>query len=420
MTNQERQGWFIVASLFITVLLLVGGGYDTTTVFIPALIKHFGWSRARVSMLPSMLAITFGLGSPLFGMLVDRVEARFVIIAGAMASGAAYLLVSQMNSFAPMLAAYLLLGAGISAGSLVAGSFVITNWFTRRRGLALGIFTAGTTAGAMLMTLVANFAISHSGWRAAYIVLGIPMIAVVVPLVLLTVRSRPPGEVKLSVAQAADVLEGFETGAALRTRSFWLIAFAQFCFILCGTGAVLHLVAYLIDLGYKSGSAALAVSAAFGFSSIGKILMGLIADRVTGRIALGVNFIAQAFSLFLALYVIHTEVLVMFVVLFGLTVGSALGLVPMMIAESLGVRRFGSISGLVSLANTLGAAIGPVAAGWIHDFTGSYTDAFEIFIVLNILGCLACFACRSYDSERQQVSHAPAPASPASDHHLQA
>src|SRR5713226_6992441 len=307
MTNQERQGGFIVASLFITVLLLVGGGYDTTTVFIPALIKHFGWSRARVSMLPSMLAITFGLGSP-------------------------------------MLAAYLLLGAGISAGSLVPGAFVITNWFTRRRGLALGIFTAGTTAGAMLMTLIANFAISHSGWRAAYIALGIPMIAVIIPLVLLTVRSRPPGEVKLSVAQAADVLEGFETGAALRTRSFWLIAFAQFCFILCGTGAVLHLVAYLNDLGYHSGNSALAVSAAFGFSSLGKILMGLIADRVTGRIALGVNFIAQAFSLFLALYVIHTEVLVMFVVLFGLTVGSALGLVPMMIAESLGVRRFGSIS----------------------------------------------------------------------------
>jgi MFS family permease len=353
-------------------------------------------------------------------MLVDRVEARFVIIAGAIASGVAYLLVSQMNSFVPMLAAYLLLGAGISAGSLVPGAFVITNWFTRRRGLALGIFTAGTTAGAMLMTLVANFAISHSGWRAAYIALGIPMIAVVIPLVLLTVRSRPPGEVKLSVAQAADVLEGFETGAALRTRSFWLIAFAQFCFILCGTGAVLHLVAYLNDLGYQSGNSALAVSAAFGFSSLGKILMGLIADRVTGRIALGVNFIAQAFSLFLALYVIHTEVLVMFVVLFGLTVGSALGLVPMMIAESLGVRRFGSISGLVSLANTLGAAIGPVVSGWIHDQTGSYANAFELFIALNILGCFACFACRSYDSERQHLSHAPAPASPASDHHLQA
>src|SRR5690349_25175644 len=92
MTNQERQGWFIVASLFITVLLLVGGGYDTTTVFIPALIKYFGWSRARVSMLPSMLATTFGLGSPLCGMLIDRVEARFDMIAGALASGVAYVL----------------------------------------------------------------------------------------------------------------------------------------------------------------------------------------------------------------------------------------------------------------------------------------------------------------------------------------
>jgi nitrate/nitrite transporter NarK len=87
----------------------------------------------------------------------------------------------------------------------------------------------------------------------------------------------------------------------------------------------------------------------------------------------------------------------------------------MMIAESLGVRRFGSISGLVSLANTIGAAIGPVAAGWIHDLTGSYTNAFEIFIALNILGCFACFACRSYDRERQHMSDAPAPASPAAN-----
>jgi MFS family permease len=120
------------------------------------------------------------------------------------------------------------------------------------------------------------------------------------------------------------------------------------------------------------------------------------------------------------LYVIHTEVLVMFVVLFGLTVGTALPLVPMMIAESLGVRRFGSISGLVSLANTIGAAIGPVAAGRIHDLTGSYAVAFEIFIALNILGCFACFACRSYESERRHMPNAPAPASPASDQNLQA
>src|SRR5260370_26472753 len=104
MTNQERQGWFIVASLFITVLLLVGGGYDTTTGFIPALIKHFGWSRARVSMLPSMLAITFGLGSPLFGMLVDRVLARFVIVGGGRASGCACLLVDPISSLPPVLA----------------------------------------------------------------------------------------------------------------------------------------------------------------------------------------------------------------------------------------------------------------------------------------------------------------------------
>src|SRR5260370_39390331 len=97
MTNKERQGWFIVASLFITVLLLVGGGYDTTKVFIPALIKHFGWSRARVSMLPSMLAITFGLGSPLLLSLVYRVVTRVVIVSGAVSFSVTSLLRIQIR-----------------------------------------------------------------------------------------------------------------------------------------------------------------------------------------------------------------------------------------------------------------------------------------------------------------------------------
>ena len=115
-----------------------------------------------------------------------------------------------------MIVAYLLLGVRIAAGTVLPASLVIANWFSVRRGLAMGIANAGSTTGGMLMTLVAGYAIRHWGWRAAYLTLGTPMIVVVIPLVLMLVRSRPPGEVRLTVAQAADRLEGFEARLRLR------------------------------------------------------------------------------------------------------------------------------------------------------------------------------------------------------------
>jgi MFS family permease len=152
------------------------------------------------------------------------------MILGAIAAGCAFLIASRSNSLSPMIAAYLLLGLGISTATLGPAAFVLANWFEARRGLAMGIAMAGTTAGGMVMTLVANYVILQSGWRAAYVVLGVPMIVVVVPLTALVVRSRPPGAVEMTVAQGAYLLEGFEALEALRTRSFWMLVIANFCF----------------------------------------------------------------------------------------------------------------------------------------------------------------------------------------------
>lgn len=193
MTPRERQGWFIVASLFVVLLLVFGGGYNTVPVFVPALLKGFpDWSHQRVSILPSVLAASAGLSVLPVGWLIDRVEARIVMVAGALAAGGSFLIASRADSLAPMIGAYLLLGIGISAGTVLPASLVLANWFTARRGMAMGIATSGSTAGGMVMTLVAGYAIRNWGWRAAYLTLSAPMIVVVVPLVLLMVRSRPP------------------------------------------------------------------------------------------------------------------------------------------------------------------------------------------------------------------------------------
>lgn len=397
MTDQERRGWLIVASLFTTLVFAFGGGYNTVPVFLPALIKSFGWSRAQASMLPSILAVASGLSALLVGRLLDRVEARIVMTGGVTAAALAFFCASRMNSFPPMMLAYLLLGVGISAGTLAPASFVVANWFgDRRRGIALGIVMTGTTVGAMLMTQVASHAITYSGWRAAYILLGAPMLLLAIPAILATVRSRPPGAVKLTVAQSGELLDGFETAAALRTRSFWFITYTYFAYFFGATGTIFHLIAALLDFGYKAQNGAWVLTACFGFASLGKITLGLLADRTSGRTAMAVNFCGQALGVLVAHYLIHLPLLLVFIVSFGMTQGAPIALAPVMIVESLGLKRYGSLLGMVSIAGTVGAALGPVTAGWIHDLTSSYSGAYNLFLVTNILAILAAVSCRAY------------------------
>jgi sugar phosphate permease len=403
MTQQERQGWVLVGGLFVALLLIFGSGYNTAPIFLPALIKFFGWKRAEVSLLPSALAASAGVSVIVVGWLLDRFEARVVMIAGALMSGTAFIIASRVNSIGPMIGAYVLLGVGITAGTVLPASFVIANWFGARRGLAMGFAIAGTSAGGFVMTLVASSVIRGFGLRAAYLALAAPMLVVVIPLVLALVRSRPPGAVKMTVAERAQTLEGFETRAALRTRSFWMILLAHFCFAFAAAGTLIHMAAYLTDIGYKSANVAFAISLVFASTVFGKVFMGYVADRLTARIALTVNFVAQTLGLLLVFGARSVAVAVVFVPLYGFTLGPPLMLIPLLIAESLGLRRYGSLSGILGVPGTIGAVLGPPVAGYIFDVTHSYSSAFALFIVIDVIGALTTFACMSYTTQRARI-----------------
>lgn len=415
MTQRERRGWFIVAALFVTMLLVFGSGYDTVPVFVPALLNGFpNWSHAQVSLLPSMLALSAGLSVLPIGWLIDRVEARIVIIAGAILAAGAFLIASRSHSLTPMMGAYLVLGVGISAGTVLPASLVLANWFTERRGLAMGVAISGSTVGGMTMTLLASHVIQRWGWRAAYVTLAVPMILIAAPLVFMLVRSRPPGEVKLTVAQGAEMLEGFEVREALRTRSFWMIIIVQFAFAFTAAGAAIHMVAYLENVGYKAGAAALAMSLMFGFAAMGKIAMGFIADRITARRALALDLAISSGGLALALAAARPGMILAFVPIYGISFAAPLTLLPLVVAESLGIRRFGALSGLTGLAQTFGAMIGPIVAGRVFDVTKSYGAAFDLFIVVLIGGVIGAWSCRPYQTERARIPGSivkPVPAS---------
>jgi MFS family permease len=287
MNQEERRGWFVVAALFVVLLLVVGSAYGTIGVFVPALLKAFpDWNRAKVSVLPSVMAFSAGVTVVPVGWLLDRVEARVVMTLGAISAGSAFLIASRSQSFAPLIGAYLLLGVGLSAATLGPTAFVVANWFDARRGLAMGIAFAGTSAGAVTMTLLSNYMIQGWGWRAAYATLAVPIIFLAVPLIALVVRSRPPGAEKMTVAQGANLLEGFEILEAFRTRSFWMLVVANLGFAIALSGTVVHLIYYLLGIGYKANTAAVAMSILAGLAAFGKLAMGYIADHISPRLAL--------------------------------------------------------------------------------------------------------------------------------------
>lgn len=407
MTKRERQGWIIVASLFVTLCLVFGSGYNTSGVFFTPLLIYFKWSRAQLSTLTGALAISAGLSAPLIGYLLDRMEARVLIVAGAVAAAGAFLLASRANSFPPMLGAYLLLGLGIGAATLLPCAMVIANWFgPRNRGIAMAITFTGTSLGGAVMVMIANYAIVAGGWRAGYVTLAIPMLVIVVPMVLLLVRTRPPGAsgVTASIRESAVSIPGFELREAFRTRSFWLIAASQFFYATVAAGTNLHLITYLIGLKYSRDFAASMMGVVLVMSAVGKLGMGAFADRLSARRALALNFAIAMSSMFLVFSVSNREVLYLFVTIFGLTVGAPLVLVPMLQVESLGLKRFGSIAGVTAVLNTAGAAAGPIGAGKIFDVTHSYTLVFQIFLALCALGAICSFSCRSFESEQARMA----------------
>jgi predicted MFS family arabinose efflux permease len=402
VSTRERRGWLIVAVLFITLFVVFGGGYNTAGVFFDPMRKYFGWSSARQSSLQTILALTAGVTVPLFGWVLDRIEARIIMSGGVVLAGAALLLASRANSFVTLTAAYIGLGAAIAASTLLPAGLIVANWFKQRRGTALGIVTAGTSIGGMVMTMVAAHTINAGGWRAGYIALALPAFLIAAPLVAIVVRTRPPDEPG-ETGSANPLAAGLDLGPALRSRSFWMIAAAQFCFSLAGAGGTVHTVPYLIRAGFRLDHAARIFSITFGLASLGKFLMGYGADHLSGRTALALTLGMAALGQILLLGARNNILLGGYVLLYGTMSGAPLALIPMVIAESFGLKRFGSVSGLTGICITLGGAAGPIVGGLIVDRGIGYWAVFVLFAAVLAAGAVAALGCAPLDTGKAAV-----------------
>src|SRR5579862_1994646 len=293
MNRKEREGWIVAAAVFATLFLVWGGGVNTGPVFLPPLLKYFGWTRSRVSTLGSAGALIAAACGPVVGWLVDRFEARKVMLVGALITGTGFLVASRADSYSALLAANLIVAIGVTATTLIPSSLVIAGWFGARRGLAMGLTFAGTSLGSAVMIVIANRAIAFGGWRAGYLAMALPMLVIVAPLIFFVVRSRvtdaPSGDVT-AAGFAPSELPGVELAQAFHTRSFWLIGIAQFFYGCSIAGILVHLVVYLMGSGYSARLSASSLSMIYLMATLGKLSIGPSADRVSPRVVLSIVF----------------------------------------------------------------------------------------------------------------------------------
>lgn len=418
MNDRERQGWIIVGAIFVT-MFFVWGAINSGAVFFVPVLKHFGWTRARLSVALSIGWVTGGAAGPLIGYLADRVSPKRLMMTGAVITGLAWLALSRANSFAEFATINGLFGISVGLATGIPSTLLIASWFQHRRGLAIGIAFSGSTLGGAAMAIVANYAIAAGGWRFGYVTLAMPILLLAAPLIIFLIRANPetasPPE-RIDAAPAGLVssvpaeLPGLEIAQAFRTRSFWLISAAQLLGgLTLGMGP--HYVAYLTGIGYSATFAATVVSLYLVVTTGGTLLAGPVADKFGARTAMIATYVLGALGMIGLLSAAVPAGLALNVLAGGFAGGALAVQMPLVMIESLGIKRFGSVMGITGIFFTLGAAVSPIITGRIFDVSGSYHIAILSFIAMLILGSIAMLGCRPLDREEEQFAPATSIAS---------
>ena len=422
-------GWRIVGATFVTWFIAVGFLFYSYGVFFPALEEDFGGSRFAISTGLAIMNIVMGLLAPFLGRAIDQWSIRRIMLIGAACMSAGFLAASRITELWHF---YVLLGTLLGVGASLIGqlpnSTLVSNWFIKRRGTALGVATMGVSMSGVVMAPVTTWLIMTYGWRATFVIFGCLTAAVVMPLVGLIVVNRPeemglhpdgasdedsfppedPGKGPRSQGSAPIFKGGgafpeFSAAATLRDRRFWGITIAIALNFFAMSAVLTHMIPHAKDLGITAMRAAYVLTACAGAGVLGKILFGFVADFVDTRAALLASMAFQVSGTLLLLYAETYPMLVVVGAVFGFGMGGVVPLWGSLIGEYFGRESFGRVMGLMGPCMLPIQVSGVPFAGLVYDLTGEYTIAYQTYLGIYVLASIWVLTLRRRESGRDEV-----------------
>jgi MFS family permease len=336
-------------------------------------------------------ASIFGLGT---GWLVDKLGVKPLVIVGLAIFAAGNFMYAQVQSLVHMYWIQVSFGAVLALCGLMINVYLISSWFDKQRGLAIGLVLGGSSIGNAFFPQLNTWLMTMADWRQVFEWIAlIPLALIPVAFFLLKRGPNSAGiPTKDSKAGPPVVLTGYSLGQALSSRNFWIVATIAMCTFYCILGMSANVFIYMSKANYSPADASTGVSILFIGGLIGKVISGHLAENFgRKRILLtGLGLmLAGGASLLLAIQLESSLALWAGLVAFGFGWGGIYTLIQLLSADLFGMRSLGKILAAVNILDAAGGALGPVITGRLYDVSGSYFLPFAVITGLLGLATIA-------------------------------
>lgn len=376
-------GWRVVAACFVILTTTAGLGFYGLAVYLNTFSRELGWEVSSVSLATTIFFLVGGVNGLLVARLIDRYDARWVIVGGGVLGASALFMFGSVSEKWHLYLVYVVFSLGWSAAGLIPASTIVTRWFQTRRAHALSIASTGLSVGGIAITPWAKILLDRQGIESAAPWLALIWLVGVVPTTVWLLKPDPAAEgwhpdgERIAATTTAPVIEGEQYEMAVKSRFFVLVTVAYVLTLGSQVGAIQQLVK-LVEERTDKGAATLATTLVAATSVLARLVVGRIVDRV-GTMRMSVMlFAGQGLSMVWLAFAEGKFVLLAGIVTLGLTIGNILMMQPLLIAERFGVRDYPRLFSKAQFYSTLGTAAGPLLLGWLRDSAGGYRTSYLI------------------------------------------
>jgi MFS family permease len=401
-------GYWVLAASFLLNVIAAGCGPISFSFFVTSLARSFGWSRTEIMTGFTIFFVCSAIAGPICGRLVHHYGGRKVIATGAFISCIGYVLLSRMDSLWQYYAGYSLIGLSVAATGPVIASLIVSNWFIRHRGVAIGVMSMGAgTAGLLFTSLVIVYLLPNIGWSNTYLTFAAITALFSIPLAALVIRTKPAdkglqpdgrtiSEIPGQHEASTSANEGLSFKKALSTWTFWLLAGA-ILFISVHMGVMQNQIPHMEDLGFSAGILASTMSIVAIMSAIGPIIFGWLSDRIKIKTTSILAVLLFVISIVMLLFIdINSPpwFIWIYAAILGLGIGGWMADMSLLTSSNFGLIAYGTIYGVLNVFHSLGGAVAPIFSGYFYDSTGSYRLAFITMLIMITLGIPLILAIR--------------------------
>ena len=369
----ERYGWVIVAAGAVITCVAMGAMFSLP-VYLQPIAEETGWTHAGISAAMTVGFVVMGVAGFGWGALSDRIGARPVVLLASLLLGGGLAIASRATELWVFQFAYGGL-VGASGGAFFAPIMAATvGWFDKHRSLAVSLVSVGGGVAPMVITPFASVLIASYGWRSAMLAIAVMALLIVIPASLFI--RRPPAVEEVTVPRADRPSTGERAPSAawsaLRTPQFIVLAATFFLCCAAHSGPIFHTVSYAMICGASALAAASIYSVEGVAGLVGRLVFGILADRIGVRRVIVGGLALQAVGIYTYIYVSELTHFYMLALVLGMAYGGVMPLYAVLARDYFGPKVMGTVLGAATMTSSIGMAFGPVGGGWLYDTFGSY------------------------------------------------